>query len=310
MSEFALGARFRTGKESSVGLWLPKPDLPTIYIQYLVIGGAGGGGCAVSSSPSSGSGGAGGYRNSAQVTSETSGGVSGSRWPDQPLALPKGDYVITVGGGGSGASVTFNPIVITDSTSGSFSSITGQGLYIISEGGGKGGSSRGSDSVAAGVVDGYSGGSGGSGAYSQYGSGSSGSGTSNQGNNAGSWGDLRPGGSGGAGTAGGNGSGTTIGSAGAGLSSSITGSAVTRAAGATGRTTSGTAASGAANTGNGGQGAYSTPGGAGGSGVVIIRYVTAEKTAKGLTITGGTTSTSGIYSIHTFNSSGNFTISY
>jgi len=101
-----------------------------------------------------------------------------------------------------------------------------------------------------------------------------------------------------------------MGTAGAGLSSSITGSAVTRAAGATGRTSSGTAASGAANTGNGGQGGYNGPGGNGGSGVVIIRYVTAEKTAKGLTITGGTTSTSGIYTIHTFNSSANFTISY
>jgi 3-oxoacyl-(acyl-carrier-protein) synthase len=46
--------------------------------------------------------------------------------------------------------------------------------------------------------------------------------------------------------------------------------------------------------------------GAGGSGVVIVRYLTAD--ASGFTITGGTTSTSGSYTIHTFNSSSSLVI--
>ena len=58
-------------------------------------------------------------------------------------------------------------------------------------------------------------------------------------------------------------------------------------------------AAGTANTGGGGGGG----GYAGGSGIVIIRYVTGTCTA-----TGGTTSTSGIYTLHTFTSSGTFQI--
>jgi hypothetical protein len=42
---------------------------------------------------------------------------------------------------------------------------------------------------------------------------------------------------------------------------------------------------------------------------VIVRYLTADKTSLGLTITGGTTSTSGNYSIHTFNDTSTLVIS-
>jgi hypothetical protein len=45
---------------------------------------------------------------------------------------------------------------------------------------------------------------------------------------------------------------------------------------------------------------------AGGSGVIIVRYLTDQ--ADGWNITGGTKSTSGAYTIHTFTSSGSFVI--
>jgi hypothetical protein len=42
--------------------------------------------------------------------------------------------------------------------------------------------------------------------------------------------------------------------------------------------------------------------------VVIVRYLTSEKTASGFTISGGTTTTSGSYTIHTFNSSSSLVV--
>jgi hypothetical protein len=47
-------------------------------------------------------------------------------------------------------------------------------------------------------------------------------------------------------------------------------------------------------------------GGGGGSGVVICRYLTADAT--GLTITGGTKTTSGSYTVHTFLASSSLVI--
>jgi hypothetical protein len=47
-------------------------------------------------------------------------------------------------------------------------------------------------------------------------------------------------------------------------------------------------------------------GGNGGSGVVILRYPTSQ--ASGMTVTGGTITTSGIYTIHTFNATGSFVV--
>jgi hypothetical protein len=46
--------------------------------------------------------------------------------------------------------------------------------------------------------------------------------------------------------------------------------------------------------------------GAGGSGIVIVRYLTADAT--GFTTTGGTSTTSGSYTIRTFTSSGSLVI--
>ncbi|NBV80048.1 MAG: hypothetical protein EBR62_09370, partial [Verrucomicrobia bacterium] len=55
--------------------------------------------------------------------------------------------------------------------------------------------------------------------------------------------------------------------------------------------------------GGGGGGGAGDKGGNGGSGVVIIRYLTGTATC-----TGGTVTTSGLYTIHTFTSSGTFTV--
>jgi hypothetical protein len=56
-----------------------------------------------------------------------------------------------------------------------------------------------------------------------------------------------------------------------------------------------------ANRGTGGDGGWNANGGTGSSGVVVIRYVTAQMTA-----TGGTITTSGGNTIHTFTSNGTF----
>jgi hypothetical protein len=184
-------------------------------------------------------------------------------------------YTATVGGGGGGSS------------SGSNSSLIGTGLSVTSIGGGAGGN------YVSGA--GSSGGSGGGGASSNSGGGggSGGSGTAGQGNN-GAGGASFPYGGGGGGGAGGGGSGGT---GGAGLSSSITGSAVTRAVGGTYRT----GASGGANTGNGG----SSGSGSGGSGVVILSVPTASFSS---TYTGTVSiTTSGSNTILSFTGSGTYT---
>jgi hypothetical protein len=46
------------------------------------------------------------------------------------------------------------------------------------------------------------------------------------------------------------------------------------------------------------------PGSVGGSGVVILRYLTSEGSG-----VGGTITTSGLYTVHTFTTSGNFILS-
>jgi hypothetical protein len=59
--------------------------------------------------------------------------------------------------------------------------------------------------------------------------------------------------------------------------------------------------------GGGGGGSSSQNGGAGGSGIVIFRYLTSQNA--GLQISGGTITTSGNYTIHTFTSTGTTTVS-
>ena len=217
----------------------------------------------------SGGGGGGGYRSS--VSGESSGGGASA---ESPLVLSPGTYTVTVGAG-SGNSSAFHTISCV---------------------GGGGGASENSD---ASLANGGSGGSGGGSCTSAFGvTGSGGAGTANQGYAGESGGGGRRGGG-----AGGLGS-----SGGPGVASSITGTSVTRAAGGVGYGNGGGGGAGAANTGNGGQGnGPNAWGGGGGSGVVIIRYLTSSAT--GLTITGGSATTSGSYTVRTFNSSGSLVIS-
>lgn len=115
------------------------------------------------------------------------------------------------------------------------------------------------------------------------------------------------GGGGGAGGAGGAAASYSAGGAGGpGVANSISGVSVIYASGGAGGVGSGgtAGASAAANTGRGGTGGGGNlSGGAGGSGVVIIKYLTGLYSA-----TGGTITTSGNYTIHTFTSNGTFTI--
>ena len=252
---------------------------PLKEIEYLVIGGGGGGGGWIG-----GGGGAGAYR-TASI------GVS-----------PK-TYTITVGTGGAGGRESYGAS-LRGGRQGTSSSIIATDFDITSDGGGGGSYIHISESYSG---NGSSGGSNstGAGAYGNNGSPAAGGG---QGGSGG----------GGAGTAGSGING------GAGLSSSITGSSVFRGGGGggaqdtttfgsggsggggAGATNTGTA--GTANTGGGGGSSTSGSGtdqlgGAGGSGVVIIRFLTGTITA-----TGGTITTSGGYTIHSFTSSGSFVV--
>ena len=166
---------------------------------------------------------------------------------------------------------------------------------------------------------GQAGGSGGGGANTQT---AGGAGTVGQGNNggtgSGSASFYGAGGGGGAGAVGANGSASAGGNGGAGSSNSYSGATVTYAGGGGGCTLNegGTlglggaggggnagevAGAGTANTGGGGGGGGGTPG-AGGSGIVIVRYLTADYEDG----SGGTITTSGGYTIHTFTSSSTF----
>jgi len=272
-------------------------------IQYLIIAGGGSGGQGQAGGTSGGGGGAGGYRNS--YASENTGG--GGSTETVFRALKSTNYTITVGAGAtampkqtaayadhrdlyktySGGDSEFDRIVSYGG---------GQGGIWTNIGGVRGGSSGGSGKVGTTALQssdapmkptqGYIGGS------------------SNNSYNAGAGG----GGAGGAG-ADMSSSAATGGNGGAGLSSSITGSAVTRASGGAGggNSTRGTAATGGGgnggqgnqagyagtvNTGGGGGGASwgsspsdGAPGGAGGSGLVILRWTTADATI-GATRTG------------------------
>jgi len=239
-------------------------------INYLVVAGGGSGGGEVG-----GGGGAGGLLSgTSTVTSDVS-------------------YTVIVGAGGTGTTAQGN-----NGGDSAFNAITAIG-------GGGGGTSSGGLTARNG---GSGGGSGGFGT-------AVGTGTAGQGNNGGpSVGIGAPNypGAGGGGKNGVGGTppnGTTPGAGGTGFPSSISGSSVTYATGGvgglynSGGNINGVAA--AANTGNGGGGAYAVTngpiGGAGGSGIVIISYAGAQRG------TGGTVTSSGGNTIHTFTSSGTYT---
>lgn len=254
---------------------------PSSYdIQYLVVAGGGGGGDGMG-----GGGGAGGYTTGTYTIT-----------PSDTLTISVGSGGNGWGNGGSG-------------TNGSDSSISQ--LSVTSTGGGYGGHDGGA---------GASGGSGGGASY--YNSG--GSGTSGQGYaGGGSGGVLATGGGGGASTVGQAGSGSKSGDGGNGLTwfngttyagggggGASSNQGTPEGTGGTGGGGNGATASGAvgdngtANTGGGGGGSRNTGGnygGNGGSGVVIIRYSGSTKGS------GGTVTSAGGYTYHTFTGSGTFT---
>jgi hypothetical protein len=282
-------AQYR-GTYGTNGFYLPMNKTVEDYgIEYLVVAGGGGAGTNFG-----GGGGGGGY-----IASSAS-------------VAPGFTYGITVGAGGSGR----NNTVGNSGSSSSFAS------FASATGGGGGG--------GANSANGTSGGSGGGGGAPDTNS-SGGSGTAGQGNSGGNGqynggNDFAAGGGGGAGAAGtsgvgstktsgagGNGStwsnGTTYAGGGGGGGFSVI--SVTVGAGGSGgggagsttnaiQGTSGTANTGGGGGGGGGGGA-AQPGGNGGSGIVIIRYLGAQRG------TGGTVTSSGGYTYHTFTSSGSYT---
>ena len=248
-------------------------------IDYLVVAGGGGSGGASHFNGGSGGGGAGGLLTNV-------GGAS--------LVLTTGGsgYTVTVGDGGAGgttggAAQSFKGNSGSDSAFGS----------ITATGGGYGGA--GDDSAAE--RDGGDGGSGGgAGARQIAGTGGSATLSSTQGNNGGdSFGNPQSarngGGGGGAGSAGTNATSSSGGAGGSGLSNNITGFSITYAQGGLSPTSVPTnSVAGSDNTGDGARGAKAPPsatdltGAKGGSGVVILRYPTADiasYTATGLTPT-------------------------
>jgi hypothetical protein len=237
-------------------------------VQYLIIAGGGGGG---QTGQSAGPGGGGG------------GGLVPGICPISP-----GTYAVVVGAGGNTGYPGSN------GSNSSFNSITATG-------GGYGNSSTL-----------YSPGNGGSGGGGSSSFGGAGTGTAGQGYDGGSATGAAGGGGGGAGAIGQSAPGfQTPGNGGDGLQSAISGTLTYYAGGGGGYSSnSGTAANGGQGGGGNGlvNGTANTGGGGGasgngGSGVVILSYPTGLISA-----TGGTMTTSGGMTIHTFTSNGNFVV--
>jgi len=242
----------------------------------------------------------------------------GGDWPLVPL--PTFEYLIVAGGGGGATDVDVGGGGGAGGLlSGSTTLAYGQ-TYQIQVGGG-GNRGTGPDSTGTGGgTNGTSGANSTAFGFTAIGGGFGGTRSNNggAGGSGGGGGDI--GGLGGAGTAGqgnsgGNspavnsnsgwdqgGGGGAGGAAvsftpGLGLASSITGTSVTYAAGGQGSGYTFVVAPGAANTGNGGTGCR-----AGGSGIVVIRYLGNQ------VATGGTITSSGGYTIHTFTTLGDFVV--
>jgi hypothetical protein len=227
-------------------------------VDYLVVAGGGSGGTA-----DGGGGGAGGFRESVP---------SPAAWTASPLANPGGalpvsvqGYPITVGAGGAG---------VPYGASGNAGNVGNNSIFstITSAGGGGGKGSPGPASWTTGP-----GGSGGGGAFSLVGGTGNTPPTSPSQGNPGGTGSA-PNGAGGGGAGGAGTPGVVAGGAGnaggPGVSTSISGSPFTKAAGGAGDISPGSSPPEAANSGNGSKGVcggcQST--GNGGSGIVVIRY--------------------------------------
>jgi Tfp pilus assembly protein PilX len=271
----------------------------TANVTALLVGGGGGGGRSVDATRGGGGGGGGGMI-------------------EQTVSLSAGVYPVTVGAGGIGTSGTGTTVAEVNNLGNGGNTTF---AFLMALGGGGGGQGGG----GIGVYGGSGGGSGRNNATiapGVTGQGNSGGAGAVTGTTA----SYGAGGGGGAGGAGGTGTTTVGGAGGVGRTSSITGSFVFYAGGGGGARPAGSG--GAGGSGGGGAGASSSAagtngtnglggggggagtngvatrnGGTGGSGVVIIRYPTGT-----LTATGGTVTTLSGETLHTFTSSGTFTV--
>jgi hypothetical protein len=262
--------------------------------EYLVVAGGGGGG----SDLLSGGGGAGGLLNGSTTF------------------LPSTSHTVTVGAGGASAQSGVSAVSGSDSTLQTASST------ITSFGGGR---------AATYTIQDQPAGDGGSGGGGDLATDSGGSGTVGQGNDGGYGQNAASGetggGGGGAGAAGSNGiAQSQAGNGGVGLDFTTWSTATSTGdsgyyagggggaingnygqgiggtgGGGNGKTSTTTNEAGAANTGGGGGGGSSPYIGNGGSGIIIIRYSGSQKG------TGGTVTSSGGYTYHTFTSTGTYT---
>lgn len=268
--------------DSVSAAWVQFNQAPNYSVSYLVVAGGAGGGYSFA-----GGGGAGGLLASTVTLTSGTG------------------YTITVGAGGAGGTVAS-----TTGVNGSNSAIV---TVATATGGGGGG---------GGTLIGSAGGSGGGGGGGTATAGAGGAGTSGQGNAGGAGqvnGTSAPGGGGGGAGAVGTTAVNNGGAGGAGSASSISGASVNYAGGGGGGcgpsnsagvggaggggagSISGAGTAGTANTGGGGGGgANANNGGAGGSGIVVISYLGSQRG------TGGTVTSSGGYTIHTFTSSSTY----
>ena len=291
-------------------------------VQYLIVGGGGGAGNGYGG----GGGGAGGFRTIASKTFEV---------------VTKTNYTVTVGIGGISNNAPPSPTYDASGNAlpGGDSIMVGEASTITSTGGGYGGNDAGGPTGVQ--ADGGDGGSGGGGSSpwqsninNPGGSGNTPPVTPSQGNGGGSSANQgipnrgAGGGGGGAGGAGSNAPTGSGGSGGTGTADSITGSSITYAGGGGGAGMgpgTGRGSGGSGGGGNGGAqvptvpgtsgtdglgggcggGFYSAPSSniRGGNGVVIIRRVTADSDSA----SGGSVTTDGSDTIHTFNASGTYT---
>lgn len=289
-------------------------------VEVLVVAGGAGGG-----NDMGGGGGAGGvvYNNAYSVSINTpisvtigAGGAGATGYANNPLAGSAGGNtifggILTYGGGGGGSGHYFPAPYAgiqgqRGGSGGGLSPLWGRNTFnfggagFVGQGNAGGAAQRGDGQYKAGGGGGANqrGGSGGNtysgnggqgflsainGTSYYWGGGGGGAHHENVGGNGGTGG-----GGGGSGWSGG-----TAGTGGAGLNAGGNG---------VNATTSSVGGAGGANTGGGGGGGgHQSVGGAGGSGIVIVRYYGSQKA------TGGTITTSGGYTVHTFTSSGTFT---
>lgn len=308
-----LRAQLQSRNAGTYSLYVTNPDgaaailigsityvVPNYSIELLMVAGGGGGGAGTS-----GGGGAGGLLYYGTETPKTPNG-------DALTVSPNTAYSIVIGAGGTRGSLG-GPA----SANGSNTTFIGGAHSLTAIGGGGSGHvySSGGFSTA-----GKAGGSGGGG--SQYGgyTAAAGTGTTGQGFNGGTYGNDSTCGGGGGGAGGAGVAAASGGQGGVGLQYSISGTAtyyagggggggsgVIRSGGSGGGGSSGTsgdAGNGTVNTGGGGGGGYdyaTGEGGNGGSGVLILRYSGSQRG------TGGTVTSSGGYTVHTFTSNGTFT---